>query len=794
MTATPDPEKHHHHHNIKHLFRSLEKSRSSSPKGIGKLFKRDSHHRLPAAPADSASSTPSTKAAAKDNAPEPSSSSVLRALLVLLLRRNDTNTRLGAARAGDRVKPRRSETISHLHRQASPLPLPKSSLAFSGKPAHEKIKYNPYGINKLVLNEPRHSTLFYLTGGADAGGRVVANPVADPNAYLPESLHQNHVNLLDDFEFENADKKVGDGGSGEVRIVSLNANRKKLYALKKFSLFAKESDEEFYKRAAKEYIISRRVSDLRHVVTTIALLRVQSQGHTTRGWGMLMSLCDGGDLFSIIVKLGWKRALLPERYCLFKQIAYGLKYLHDHDVAHRDLKPENILLDRNGMAQICDFGVSDYGHEEPGNFDSPLHLSYSYVGSPPYSPPEVMMLKEMLVTEAKKHPYNPFKMDYWGLGMLLFCLIYAGVPFQQSSVHDSHYRDYKFSRDRYISDNPSFKNSEDYSRGPGSEFKWAAQFHSTGAARVAWKLCDPSVSSRYDLDMLFKDTWFKELEMCVYEHPDQHVDPFIFNDRSQSTTSSSFSGSHTPTRKNTFSGRNDSDTGLHTPFRSMLDLSGAGAVVHLDSQDLDHANADNASIKSSSLLTHIPLTLAHGDLHRKHPSRENSFTNEPPHLNPAPVPRVRSMLDFGGEKLPLTTVSELKQCNEFDLSPTTETANSEVTKKSPSPLPIVEEADSTDAGDHSEKAPLDAATTDVDPDAQKVEPGNSTAKGADGTATSEKEDAESSEPNFLHEEPLHGSNDLKFDNNGNCELGYKVKKHHHLDISNAHIGGTISRR
>lgn len=790
MTTTPDTEKHTHHH-IKHLFRSLSKFRSSSPshKGIGKLFKRD---HLPAA---HDTGSPTEKAAAKDAAKdtdaEPSSSSVLRALLVLLLRRNDTNTYLASARAGDRSKPRRAETISHHHRIGSPLPLPKSSMALASKPPHEKIKYNPYGINKLALNEPRHSTLFYLTGGADAGGRVVANPVADPNAYLPEELHQNHVNLLDDFEFENADKKVGDGGSGEVRIVSLNANRKKLYALKKFSLFSKESDEEFYKRAAKEYIISRRVGGLRHVVSTLALLRVQSQGNTTRGWGMLMSLCEGGDLFSIIIKLGWKRASLAERYCIFKQIAYGLKYLHDHDVVHRDLKPENILLDRDGMAKICDFGVSDYGHEEPGNFDSELHLSHSYVGSPPYSPPEVMMLREMLASETKKHPYNSFKMDHWGLGMLLFCIVYAGVPFQQSSVNDSHYRDYKFSRDRYASDNPSFKNNDDYTRGPGSEFKWAAQFHSAGAARVAWKLCDPSVNSRYDLDMLFNDTWFKELEMCVYEHPDQHVDPFIFHDR-LSTSGSLNSGSHTPTRKNTSFGRIDSDVGLHTPIRSMLDLGGPGTAAHVE-QDLDHA--DNASITSASLLTHAPLTLAHGDLHRKHPSRDSVPTSESPLGTASPMPRVRSMLDFGGE--PLTTLSETKQCDEFELSPTTETANSEKTKRSPSPLPVLEEAVSP-VPERAESDPLDAENVGaekVDKDADKVanEQNEKDAKVDDAASAAQKE-CKCPEANYLYEEPLHSSSDLKFDCNGNCELGYKVKKHHHLDISNVHIGGTISRR
>ena len=38
-----------------------------------------------------------------------------------------------------------------------------------------------------------------------------------------------------------------------------------------------------------------------------------------------------------------------------KNVADGIKYLHDHGIAHRDIKPENIVLS-NGVAKLCDFG------------------------------------------------------------------------------------------------------------------------------------------------------------------------------------------------------------------------------------------------------------------------------------------------------------------------------------------------------------------------------------------------------------------------------------------------------
>ncbi len=42
-----------------------------------------------------------------------------------------------------------------------------------------------------------------------------------------------------------------------------------------------------------------------------------------------------------------------------KQLANGIKYLHDHSIIHRDLKPSNILLTEcQDMLKIADFGMS----------------------------------------------------------------------------------------------------------------------------------------------------------------------------------------------------------------------------------------------------------------------------------------------------------------------------------------------------------------------------------------------------------------------------------------------------
>ena len=43
---------------------------------------------------------------------------------------------------------------------------------------------------------------------------------------------------------------------------------------------------------------------------------------------------------------------------MIKQIAQGLKYLHDNYIFHRDLKPDNIFVSKSGWMRIADNGFA----------------------------------------------------------------------------------------------------------------------------------------------------------------------------------------------------------------------------------------------------------------------------------------------------------------------------------------------------------------------------------------------------------------------------------------------------
>ncbi|CAK7892919.1 serine/threonine-protein kinase Ptk2p/STK2 [[Candida] anglica] len=737
-----------HHHGIRNIFRKEESpgasSSESSHTGISKFF----HHNN-----SSKSDTGSGK--------------LSRSSSILSLKKSQPVHNSGA-RTPEPKKLTKAETIAHLQHISHKNSIRAAAAnnnnlsgvrvpSHQAPPAHhqEKIKYNPFGLNKSPSTEtPRH-TSFYLAGTND-GQRILANPMADPNDYLPDDLRQGHVNLLDDFEFDLSNSKLGFGGSAEVMMVNVSHHKKQIYALKKFSLLSKETDEDFYKRATKEFIISKRLSKCRHIVDTLSIVRIQSQTNLTRGWGFILEFCSGGDLFNIIVKPGWKRTSLNEKFCIFKQISYGLKYMHDSGIVHRDLKPENILLDANGVAKICDFGISDYGNEIEGDLTSPVKKSHAYVGSPPYSPPEVMKLKDLSHSELKKWEYDPYKMDHWSLGMLLFCIVYSSVPFTTASPSDHGFRDYKFNHERFCSSHPTFKGNTDSGKGPGSEFKWASQFQSTGASRVAWKLCDPSVTNRYTLDNLFEDSWFNSLEMCVYEHPDQDVNPFVLSSQSNGTGSgySSASNSQAPSRRNTVTSPSDSD-GLHTPIRSMLDLPKAGDIHQHDDQ---HGNLnDNASIHSSSSLSHIPLSLKRTEKNRSFDSKKSVD---------ALLPKVKSMLDFnsGDEDTDrkLSSSSGNLPCVAEDAVVTNEEIadDGKITAESSRDESIPE-------CEVEECAHVDEDTSTINPTINTI-------------------------PLELQPKKLKSSTDLTFDSSGCCELGYKIKKHHHLDTVPT-VAGSLSR-
>lgn len=120
----------------------------------------------------------------------------------------------------------------------------------------------------------------------------------------------------------------------------------------------------------------------------------------------------------------------------FRDTVLGLEYLHYHGVVHRDIKPANLLWTHGFRVKISDFGVSYFGRpirdgepdtsvpeSEAVNFDDDRELSKT-VGTPAFFAPE------LCYTDVDKEPPKVSEqIDVWSLGVTLYCLIYARIPF-----------------------------------------------------------------------------------------------------------------------------------------------------------------------------------------------------------------------------------------------------------------------------------------------------------------------------------------------------------------------------
>lgn len=148
------------------------------------------------------------------------------------------------------------------------------------------------------------------------------------------------------------------------------------------------------------------------------LIHVHSIFQRKTKYYIFMRYGENGDLLSYILKNG--NISENQSRVWIRQLALGLQYLHELDIAHRDMKCENILLTANLNAKISDFGFTRFCVNE----NDQAQLSETYCGSMSYAAPEILRGK----------PYHPKPTDLWSLGVVLFVMLNKSMPFDDTRI------------------------------------------------------------------------------------------------------------------------------------------------------------------------------------------------------------------------------------------------------------------------------------------------------------------------------------------------------------------------
>ncbi|GIY77068.1 hypothetical protein CDAR_41561 [Caerostris darwini] len=200
-------------------------------------------------------------------------------------------------------------------------------------------------------------------------------------------------------------EELGTGNFSQVRA-GTHALTKEKVAVK--ILDKSKLDQKTQKMLARE-ILSMESLHHPHIIRIYEVLETLSRIY------LVMEYANGGELFHRISQHGSfsEKSARP----LFAQITAAVDHMHSHNIVHRDLKAENVFFHGPNIVKVGDFGFSTHIQDS----QEPLR---TFCGSPPYAAPELF----------RDDSYVGPMVDIWALGVLLYFMLTASMPFKATTV------------------------------------------------------------------------------------------------------------------------------------------------------------------------------------------------------------------------------------------------------------------------------------------------------------------------------------------------------------------------
>lgn len=337
------------------------------------------------------------------------------------------------------------------------LPGPTGS---SGPPSPRRRLTQPIGFGQTTSAARSSAAEFIISSPADTPASYgISSAAFSPNYF---------------GRFFVEERELGRGGKGVVLLVKHILDGVSLghFALKRIPV---GDDHEWLKKVLVEVQLLQHLShqnlvSYRHV--WLENVTLSNFGPSVPCAFVLQQYCNGGDLHNYIYKFakpamsttellkermrrrskhqaeppqnldGPRKLSFDEIYSFFKDITSGLNHLHANNYIHRDLKPSNCLLHDSGKElRVL---VSDFGEVQPVDA---TRCSTGATGTISYCAPEVLQRDHL------SGSYGNFttKSDIFSLGMILYFLCFAQLPYGNADNLNEENEDVDLLRDEIAS-------------------------------------------------------------------------------------------------------------------------------------------------------------------------------------------------------------------------------------------------------------------------------------------------------------------------------------------------------